>query len=138
MLLMKTLPSFVQIKSVTNGIIVAPNNHPEFEKLIELDTDIRDKVWNWIHNPTLQKKEDWIEECLKRYDWEDMKGNYILDSDDDGNFIGEIKVKGLFNMEGKVIKVNFGQYLNGRFYSEEVVVIKDKDGSIWIEESKCF
>ena len=84
------------------------------------------------------KKEDWIEECLKRYDWEDMKGNYILDSDDDGNFIGEIKVKGLFNMEGKVIKVNFGQYLNGRFYSEEVVVIKDKDGSIWIEESKCF
>lgn len=62
MLLMKTLPSFVQIERVTNGIIVAPNNHPEFEKLIELDTDIRDKVWNWIHNPTLmQKKEDWIE-----------------------------------------------------------------------------
>ena len=61
MLLMKTLPSFVTQKRVTNGIIVAPNNHPEFGKLIELDTDIRDKVWNWIHNPTLQKKEDWIE-----------------------------------------------------------------------------
>ena len=62
MLLMKTLPSFVTIERVTNGIIVAPNNHPEFGKLIELDTDIRDKVWNWIHNPTLlEKKEDWIE-----------------------------------------------------------------------------
>lgn len=62
MLLMKTLPSFVQIKRVTKGIIVAPNDHPEFGKLIELDTDIRDKVWNWIHNTTLlQKKEDWIE-----------------------------------------------------------------------------
>ncbi len=61
MLLMKTLPSFVTKKRVKNGIIVAPNNHPEFGKLIELDTDIRDKVWSWIHNPTLQKKEDWIE-----------------------------------------------------------------------------
>jgi len=77
------------------------------------------------------KKESWIKECLKSYSWNDLEGNYILDSDKT-DFICKEEVK------GETVKINFGQFLNKKFYSEKVNCMKDENNNIWIEESKCF
>lgn len=38
-----------------------PINQPAFERIVKMATDVRDKVWNWMHEPEVIVEEEWKE-----------------------------------------------------------------------------
>jgi len=58
-ILVKALFSNVEWRKVEGGIAVRPVNHPEAESIVEISTDVRDRVWEWLHNPKLVDREEW-------------------------------------------------------------------------------
>ena len=59
--LVNVLPSIVEWQKVGRGIAVRPVNQPALESIVEMPADVRDKVWEWLHNPKLvEDKEEWI------------------------------------------------------------------------------
>jgi hypothetical protein len=59
-ILVKVLPSVVEWQKVERGIAVRPVNQPAVESIVEMPADVRDRVWDWLHNPrVVEDTEDW-------------------------------------------------------------------------------
>lgn len=86
------------------------------------------------------EKEDWIEEALSRegggLSAEDLEGCYILDSVISKNKGENLIIKKV--VKGKVVKIEYGIYIRCRFFREEVKAIKDDEGHLWLEATRCF
>jgi len=52
-LLAKVLPSIVRWKKDKDGILIQPEGHPSGARVVKMPPEIRDKVWDWLHNPKL-------------------------------------------------------------------------------------
>lgn len=59
-ILVKALFSNVEWRKAERGIALRPVNQPAAERIVEMPADIRDKVWEWLHNPRIVDKEEWI------------------------------------------------------------------------------
>jgi len=50
----------VEWRKVMQGIAIRPVNSPALERIIKLPASIRDKVWDWLHNPKIiEDKNEW-------------------------------------------------------------------------------
>jgi hypothetical protein len=54
-ILVKVLPPTVEWRKVERGIAVRPVNQPATESVVEMPADVRDRVWEWLHNPKIVK-----------------------------------------------------------------------------------
>jgi|GEM_PF-2764267 len=59
-ILVKALFSDVEWRLVERGIAVRPVNQLEAERIVEISADVRDRVWEWLHNPRIVDREEWI------------------------------------------------------------------------------
>jgi len=59
-ILVKVLPSVAEWQKVERGIAVRPVNQPAAERIVEISADVRDRVWDWLHNPrVVEDTEEW-------------------------------------------------------------------------------
>jgi hypothetical protein len=59
--LLKVLPSTVEWRKVEQGIAVRPVNQPAVESVVEMPTDVRDRVCEWLQNPRIVTCKEWME-----------------------------------------------------------------------------
>jgi hypothetical protein len=60
--LLKVLPPTVEWRKVEWGIAVRPVNQPAVESIVEMPAGVRDRVWEWLHNPKIVKNaKEWAE-----------------------------------------------------------------------------
>jgi hypothetical protein len=61
-ILVKVLSPTVEWRKVERGITVRPVNQPVVESIVEMPADVRDRVWEWLHNPKIVKDaKEWAE-----------------------------------------------------------------------------
>ncbi|MEM3827967.1 MAG: hypothetical protein QXP36_01950 [Conexivisphaerales archaeon] len=58
--MIKVLFSNVEWRKVEQGIAIRSINHPWSERIVEMSADVRDKVWEWLHNPRIVDREEWM------------------------------------------------------------------------------
>ncbi|MEM2522787.1 MAG: hypothetical protein QXW82_06530 [Candidatus Bathyarchaeia archaeon] len=58
-ILVRVLFSNVEWRKVERGIAVRPVNQPRAERIVEMSADVRDRVWDWLHNPRIVNREEW-------------------------------------------------------------------------------
>jgi hypothetical protein len=59
--LVKVLAPTVEWRKVEHGIAVRPIDQPALERIVEMPVDVRDRVWDWLQNPRVVKREEWME-----------------------------------------------------------------------------
>ena len=58
--LIRAVSPNVEWRKVMQGIAIRPVNQPAPERIVKLPADIRDKVWDWLHNPKIiEDKNEW-------------------------------------------------------------------------------
>jgi len=58
--ILKAFSSIVEWRKVEEGIAVRPVNQPALEKVVKMSVDMRDRTWNWLHEPKVFKNpEEW-------------------------------------------------------------------------------
>ncbi|MEM3640580.1 MAG: hypothetical protein QXH37_01465 [Candidatus Bathyarchaeia archaeon] len=58
-IVVKALFSNVEWQKAEGGIAVRPVNNPASERIVEMSADVRDRVWEWLHNPKVVDREEW-------------------------------------------------------------------------------
>jgi len=54
------LQPFVEQKKVKDGIMVRPLNQQTLERIVKMPPGVRDKVWDWFHEPKVfEDSEEW-------------------------------------------------------------------------------
>jgi hypothetical protein len=58
--LIRAVSPNVEWRKVMQGIAIRPVNQPALERIVKLPADIRDKVWDWLHNRKIvEDKNEW-------------------------------------------------------------------------------
>jgi hypothetical protein len=58
--LIRAVSPNVEWRKVMQGIAIRPVNQPALERIVKLPASIRDKVWDWLHNPKIiEDKNEW-------------------------------------------------------------------------------
>jgi hypothetical protein len=58
--LIRAVSPNVEWRKVMQGIAIKPVNQPAPERIVKLPASIRDKVWDWLHNPKIiEDKNEW-------------------------------------------------------------------------------
>ena len=58
--LIRAVSPNVEWRKVMQGIAIRPVNQPAPERIVKLPASIRDKVWDWLHNPKIvEDKNEW-------------------------------------------------------------------------------
>jgi hypothetical protein len=58
--LIRAVSPNVEWRKVMQGIALRPVNQPAPERIVKLPASIRDKVWDWLHNPKIvEDKNEW-------------------------------------------------------------------------------
>ena len=58
--LTKVLPTIVEWRKVEEGIAIRPVNQPALESVVKMTSEVRDKVWDWLHAPrVVEDKKEW-------------------------------------------------------------------------------
>ena len=58
--LIRAVSPNVEWRKVMQGIAIRPVNQPAPERIVKLPASVRDKVWDWLHNPKIvEDKNEW-------------------------------------------------------------------------------
>jgi len=61
-ILIKVLPPNVKLWKVERGIAVGLINQPAIESVVEMPADVKDRVWECLHNPKIaEDAKEWAE-----------------------------------------------------------------------------